>query len=120
MPLEPISNAVVTRNLVYLHHRANPDQPVFWDVPAKRIFMLTDLVVQNRGPGDTPVEAAAYTRFSISAPGESDAFFTVVGNMTLSEHFTTALPITGKFRFYNFNGSTAPFVEFVITGYLLD
>jgi len=110
--------AVVRCGSVYLNYRAEPDTPVFWAVPPGRVFILTDLVVQNRGPGDVLVNPGQFTRFAITA-GASDVFFHVVGNDTLNLHFRTGIPVTaGSFRFLNVINSTAPFVEFHITGRL--
>jgi hypothetical protein len=117
-PLPQIGNATVKCGLVYLNDRVQPDNPRFWDVPAGTVLVITDVVAQNRGPGDIPVDAAKFTRFSITAPNGTDVFFHVVGNDTLNLHFVTGIPVSGSFRFYNVINSNAPFVEFHITGRL--
>jgi hypothetical protein len=96
------------------------DEERFFKVPAGELFALTDIVVQNRGPGEVPVAAGQFTRFSITSPAGTDVFFDVVENDTLDQHFTTGLPVTGAFRFFVIGNSTAPFVEFHITGVLRD
>ncbi len=120
MPLTPIGTISVKQGLVYLNDRIQPDSSRFYTIPQGRLFVLTDIVVQNRAPGDTPVQSTQFTRFSITSPAGSDVFFDVVGNDTLSQHFTTGLCISESFRFLNLNNSTAPFVEFHITGFLRD
>lgn len=117
-PLQNIGTISVKCGLVYLNDRVVPDTPVFWTIPTGRVFVLTDLVAQNRGPGDVPVTEAQFTRFSITSPADTDVFFHVVGNDTLNLHFTTGLSISTSFRFLNVGNSSAPFVEFHITGYL--
>lgn len=118
MPARPIGNATIKCALVYLNDRVAPDTPVTWDVPAGRVFVLTDLVAQNRGPGDVLVNAGQFTRFAITAPNGTDVFFHIVGNDTLNLHFITGIPVSGTFRFFNIINSTAPFAEFHITGRL--
>jgi hypothetical protein len=120
MPNPPIGNIAVKHNLVYLNDRLSPDSPRFYDIPTGKLFVVTDIVVQNRAPGDTPVSPTQFTRFSITSPTGNDVFFDVVGNDTLSQHFTTGLPVSGSFRFLNVINSNAPFVEFHITGLLRD
>jgi hypothetical protein len=80
--------------------------------------VITDLVAQNRGPGDVSVDATKFTRFSITAPNGSDVFFHVVGNDTLNLHFITGIPASAAFRFLNIINSDVPFAEFHITGRL--
>jgi hypothetical protein len=113
-------NVAVHQGLVYLNARVSPSQEVYWEVPAGRSFVLTDMTVQNKAPGDGPVPATNFTRFAITSPCGSDTFFHVVGNNTLSEHYITGLPIAGTFRFFNLGNSNAPFAEFHMTGYLAD
>ena len=114
----PIGNAIVKCTRVYLNDRVAPDTAVTWNVPAGTILVLTDLVAQNRGPGDIPVGPAPFTRFAIPAPNAVDVFFHIVGDDTLNLHFLTGIPITGTFRFLNVINSNAPFAEFHITGRL--
>jgi hypothetical protein len=120
VPQTPIGNIATKQGLVYLNDRVAPGDERFFSVPAGRLFVLTDVVVQNRAPGDLPVAAGQFTRFSITSPAGTDVFFDVVGNDTLGQHFTTGLPVTGAFRFFVIGNSTAPFVEFHITGVLRD
>jgi hypothetical protein len=120
VPQTPIGNIATKQGLVYLNDRLAAGDERFFNVPAGRFFALTDIVVQNRAPGDLPVAAAQFTRFSITSPAGTDVFFHVVGNDTLGEHFTTGLPVSGPFRFFVVGNSTAPFVEFHIAGVLRD
>ncbi len=117
-PLRPIGTVAVKCGLVYLNDRVEPDTPVTWTPPAGTVFVITDIVAQNRGPGDVPVTAAQFTRFCITSPLGSDVFFHVVGNETLNLHLTTGIPVAGTFRFMNVINSNAPFLEFHITGCL--
>ncbi len=120
MPHTPIGNIAVKHNLVYLNDRLSPDSERFYDIPAGKLFVVTDIVVQNRAPGDAPVAATQFTRFAITSPTGNDVFFDVVGNDTLGQHFTTGLPVASSLRFLNVINSNAPFVEFHITGHLRD
>lgn len=117
-PLPQIGNVSVKCGFVYLNDRIAPDAQEFFQVPNGTALLITDIVVQNRAPGDGPVGAADFTRFAITSPNGSDVFFHVVGNDTLNLHFTTGILVSGDFRFYNVVNSTAPFVEFHITGRL--
>lgn len=117
MPPTPIT-AVTKRSCVYLNGRFQPNDQQSWMIPQDLVFVLTDLVAQNRGPGDVPVNSTDFTRIAITAPPGIDTFFHVVGNETLSLHFRTGLPISDSFRFLNMANSTATFVEFQITGRL--
>ena len=103
---------------VYLNDRLQPNNQDNWTIPHDLVFVLTDLVAQNRGPGDVPVNATDFTRFAITSPAGSDVFFHVVGNETLNLHFQTGLTISDGFRFLNVANSTASFIEFHITGRL--
>ena len=120
MPVTPIGNISVKQGFVYLNDRIQPDNQRFYTIPQGRLFVLTDMVVQNRAPGDAPVQPTQYTRVSITSPVGTDVVFEVVGNDTLSQHFTTGLCISESFRFLNIINSSAPFVEFHITGFLRD
>ena len=117
MPPTPIT-AAAKWSFVYLNNRLQPNDQESWTIPHGLAFVLTDLVAQNRGPGDIPVGATDFTRFAITSPPGSDVFFHVVGNDTLNLHFQTGLTISDGFRFLNMANSTAPFVEFHITGRL--
>ena len=106
-------------SFVYLNDRLQPNNQSVWTIPPALVFVLTDLVAQNRAPGDLPVGAGDFTRFSITSPQGNDVFFHVVGNETLNLHFQTGLPISDSFRFLNMANSTpSVFVEFHITGRL--
>lgn len=118
-PARTIGNITVNCSRVYLNDRVLPDTPVTWNIPNGRVFILTDLVAQNRGPGDTPVGAGDFTRFAITAPNGTDVFFHIVGNETLNLHFRTGIRISGTFRFLNVINSSAAFTEFHITGRLV-
>lgn len=120
MPHPPIGNIAVKHNHVYLNDRLAPDSERFFDIPTGKLFVVTDIVVQNRAPGDAPVSTTQFTRFAITSPTGADVFFDVVGNDTLSQHFTTGLPVSNFFRFLNVINSDAPFVEFHVTGILRD
>jgi len=111
-------NGIVKCGCVYLNYRVAPDTPVLWTVPAGTVFILTDMVVQNRAPGDLLVNPGQFTRFAITT-ASGDVFFHVVENDTLNLHFRTGIPVpAGTFQFLNVANSTAPFVEFHITGRL--
>jgi hypothetical protein len=47
-----------------------------------------------------------------------DVWLTVVGNDTLSLHFETGIRLTQTGRVLDSSSSTAPFIDFFITGYL--
>lgn len=114
----PSITSVAKWSLVYLNGRVQPNNQLVWTIPQGRVFVLTDIVAQNRGPGDVPVNAGDFTRFSITSPLGTDTFFHVVGNETLNLHFRTGLPISDSFRFLNMANSNATFAEFHITGRL--
>ena len=116
--MPPSINVAVKWSFVYLNGRFAPNDQQTWTIPQGRVFILTDLVAQNKGPGDIPVKDTDFTRFAITAPPSIDTFFHVVGNQTLNLHFQTGLPISDSFRFLNMANSTATFVEFHITGKL--
>ncbi|HUO59225.1 MAG TPA: hypothetical protein VMU24_01065 [Candidatus Acidoferrales bacterium] len=117
-PQRTITTIAVKCGLVYLNDRVEPDTPVTWTIPTGTVFLMTDLVAQNRGPGDVPVAVTQFTRFSIPSPLGTDAYFHIVGNETLNVHLETGIQLPGTFRFYNVVNSSAPFVEFHITGRL--
>src|SRR5262249_49332431 len=84
-----IAQIKVNGDLVFLNGRILPDNEAFWELPQGKAFLLTDIVVQNRAPGDTPVSETSFTRFVITSPlnvdelpGKNivtgDIFFTVV------------------------------------------
>jgi hypothetical protein len=113
-----ITTVAVNWGLVYLNDRVAPATIASWDVPAGRVLIITDIVVQNRAPGDAPVAASQFTRFSIPSPNGTDVFFLVVGNKTLNLHLRTGIPVSGSFYFHNIVNSDAPFAEFHIMGRL--
>jgi hypothetical protein len=117
MTLPPFINSVVKWSFVYLNDRLQPNESRLWTIPEGRVFILTDLVAQNRGQRDVPVKNTDFTRLTVTSPG-NDVVFTVVGNGTLNLHFQTGLPIAIGFRLLNMGNSTAPFVEVHITGRL--
>lgn len=118
--MAPTSITTVSKgSYVYLNDRIQPNNQSVWTIPQELVFVLTDLVAQNRAPGDLPVGAGDFTRFSITSPQGNDVFFHIVGNETLNLHFETGLVISDSFRFLNMaNSSPTVFVEFHITGRL--
>jgi len=115
----PFNNLSVNGNMVFLNSRIQPDSVAVWAPPKNKIFILTDIVVQNRAPGDEPVAETQSTRFALTSP-TGDISFTVFSNNTLSEHFKTGIPMSSPIRFYNIISSSAPFVEVFLTGVLRD
>lgn len=118
--LPAFSNASINGDLVFLNSRIKSGDEAFWTPPKNKIFILTDIVVQNRAPGDEPVTASQFTRFAITSPASTDVFLSVFSNVTFSAHLKTGIPVASPFRFYNVVNSTAPFVEVFITGVLRD
>lgn len=118
--LPAFSIANVNGNMVYLNSRVASNRQAFYAPPVNKVLVITDIIVQNRAPGDEPVAETQFTRFSITSPAGLDTFLTVVGNRTFSEHFLSGLVIPSLFRFMNVTNSSAPFVEVVITGTLRD
>jgi hypothetical protein len=99
----------------------------FFDVPEGTRLIITDIVVQNRSPGDEPVSEFVFSRLSIGpmitdagtqAGKGSDLHVTAVGNQTVNLHFTTGLESYSRFRVQNAPNSTAPFCEVIVSGYL--
>lgn len=120
MPPTPIT-ANAKLSFVFLNGRFKPSDQQSWTIPPDLVFILTDLVAQNKGgaTGDAPVNPTDFTRLAITAPLSIDTFFHVVGNETLNLHFHSGLPISDSFRFLNMANSTpGTFVEFQITGKL--
>lgn len=118
--LKPFSVSVVNGDHVFLNARVLPSAEVWFAVPAMKVLLITDLIVQNRAAGDKPVQPAQFSRIAITAPTGGDAFLSVAGNGTLSEHLRTAIVERSALRFYNLPNSSAPFVEVFITGVLRD
>lgn len=118
--LPKFANTSVNDGIVFLNDRVSPTGVVFYAPPEHKIFILTDIVVQNRAPGDEPVSTTQFSRTDITAPTGADVTFSVVGNDTLSQHFHTGILEPTLFRFYNLANSSAPYVEVHITGVLRD
>jgi hypothetical protein len=93
-------------------------------IPPNRILVVTDIVIQNRSPGDSPVGDTDFSRLFITGDGTigggADYAVTVVGNRTLSLHFQTGVRVKNSFRVLNAPNSSAPFVEYLVSGYLAD
>lgn len=106
------------KDFVSLNDRIEPDQaPQTFTWPDNQIFIITDIVIQNRAAGDTPVQETQHSRLVLS--GDPDDFFlTVVGNNTLNLHFSIGIRVHDGFRIQNMVNSSAPFVEYLINGYL--
>ena len=118
--LPKFANVYVNDGVVLLNDRPTPTSVLFYAPPEHKIFVLTDIVVQNRASGDEPVGATQFSSIAISSPTGGDLFFSVVGNNTFSQHFNTGILESSLFRFYNIGNSSAPFVEVLITGVLRD
>ena len=116
--MPPSMTVAVQWSFVFLNGRFVPNDQQTWTIPPGRVFILTDLVAQNKKSGDVPVDPTAFTRIAITGPLGIDTFFHVVGNEPLNLHFKTGLPIPSSFRVMNMANSTATFVEFHITGRL--
>lgn len=105
---------------------AADEESMHFEVPSGSSLLITDAVVQNRAPGDNPVAELAFSRLFLGpflanngqSRIEQDIGLTVVGNNTLNLHFTTGMQVSGTFRISNAINSTAPFVEYTITGIL--
>lgn len=117
-------------DFVWLNDRLQPTEgsagsgdPGF-TIPSGRILVVTDIVIQNRSPGDSPVAEADFSRLFISGDGTfstgTDYVITVVGNRTLNLHLQTGIRVRNGFRLFNATNSSAPFVEYQISGYLAD
>jgi hypothetical protein len=123
-----VSDSSINGDHVFLNDRIQPDEVVFWRIPDHKVLIITDITVQNRSPGDLPVDPLAFSDFALTAPssGQDPFNLTVVGNTSLSEHFQTGLVeahngIFANFiRIWNQNNGSAPFIEFTITGVLKD
>lgn len=107
--------------LFFLNSRLEPNQETArFIIPRGRDLIITDIVAQNRSPGDAPAPAGSFSRLAISGT-TGDIFLTIVENSTLSLHFTTGFrvhPGAPAFRVLNITNSTAPFFEIVVTGCL--
>lgn len=108
------------RDYVSLNGRIEPDNaPEPFTYPSDMVFILTDIIIQNRAPGDTPVSDNQYSRLALSGTPD-DFFLTVVGNRSLIINFTTGIKVSEGFRLQNMVNSTAPFIEYIINGFLSD
>lgn len=110
---------VAESRFVFVNARLSAsDQTSDFTPPEGRMLVITDIVIQNRAPGDQPVSEDVFSRVFISAdPG--DMVLSVVGNQTIDLHFGTGVRVKGSFfRAYNAVNSTAPFIEIMISGYL--
>lgn len=88
-----------------------------YQIPVYKILVITDIVIQNREPGDEPVADTDFSRVEIS--GDPQPFYlTVVGNATINIHFMTGIRVKGSFQVKNLPNSTATFIEYIINGYL--
>jgi hypothetical protein len=125
MPLlSPIAGAQISDFRAF-NGRITPNQqsPTFY-VPSGRVLVITDVVIQNRAPGDEPVGPSQFSRVDLGqflckdSKEPHDIFVTIVGNDTLNIHFTTGLRAPLQFTVQNVGNSTAPFIEFTITGFL--
>jgi hypothetical protein len=124
--LSPIAGAQQNKisDFVTFNGRITPEQesPSF-NVPSGTVLVITDVVIQNRAPGDEPVHPSQFSRVDLGqflttdSAEPTDLFFTVVGNDTLNIHFTTGLRAPAHFRVLNVISGTAPFIEFTITGF---
>jgi hypothetical protein len=121
-------NSVIFNNNVFLNDRLEKGEnsPPFI-IPPKKTFIITDIVIQNRAPGDAPVDANQSSRITLSSFANNIGagfFLTVMGNETLNLHFSTGVPVqktAGQeyvLQVQNVGSSTAPFIEYLITGYL--
>jgi hypothetical protein len=119
----PISDKAITFTDRLRPSEVSPRTSPFM-VPSGRVLVITDVVIQNRAPGDEPVDPSQFSRvvlgqfLTVNEPTGQEIFYTVVGNDTLNIHFTTGLQVSHRFRVYNVVNSSAAFIEFTITGFL--
>lgn len=117
-------------DFVWLNDRLQPTEgsagsgdPRF-TIPSGKILVVTDIVIQNRSPGDSPVPESDFSRLFISGDGAfntgTDYVLTVVGNRTLNLRLQTGIRVKNRFRVFNAPNSSAPFIEYQISGYLAD
>ena len=106
------------KDFVSFNGRIVPTESEYFDIPADRILVITDIVIQNRGSGDGPADPAAFTAVALTGDPD-DMILTAVGNNSLNLQFTTGIRVKSQgFRILNFVNSTAPFIEYVINGFL--
>ena len=124
VPVTVKNDNVNVAKFVFFNTRIEPDDVEFYHIPnpEKYILIITDIVIQNRAPGDGPVDPNAHSRLSTNGIKSNDSggnyALTVVGNQTLDLHFQTGIPVEYGLQFGNVGSSTAPFVEIIATGYL--
>jgi hypothetical protein len=114
------------KNFISLNERLQPgDGSDIFSIPDDKVLVVTDIVIQNRSPGDAPVTPTAFSRVTLgpgfgdpSNFGPGDFTLTVVGNETLNIHFSTGRVVEERFRVFNVGNSTAPFIEFLVNGFL--
>ncbi len=106
------------KDFVSFNGRIAPTESENFDIPTGRILVITDIFIQNRAPGDGPVDPAVFTAVALS--GDPDDFFlTVVGNDSLNLQLTTGIRVSSQSpRILDLVNSTAPFIEYVINGFL--
>jgi hypothetical protein len=110
--------------------RLRAGEDVKFDIPAGETLIITDIVVQNRAPGDEPIDPSQFSRVVFNAilvgsPGTPQSLIlTAVGNDTLNLHFTTGLRTASSSgaettrEIFNVNNSSAPFFEILVSGFL--
>jgi hypothetical protein len=90
----------------------------YYVVPDGYSLVITDIFLQNRDLGDSPVPEQDFSRIVLSGDPD-DWFVTVVGNTPAVLNFTTGIRVNEPtFRVGNIVNSTAPFIEFQINGVL--
>ncbi len=106
------------KDFVSYNGRIAPDEAGSFDIPAGRILVITDVVIQNRQAGDAPVDPSQFTTVALSGD-PYDISLNIVGNDGLVLHFATGIRVNTMFpRIANLGTSTAPLIEYLINGYL--
>lgn len=106
------------KDFVSFNGRIAPTEYGSFAIPEDRILVMTDIFIQNREPGDQPVDPSQHTTVALSGDG-SDVFLMVAGNDPLNLQFGTGIRVSAQSpRILNVVSSTAPFIEYVINGYL--
>jgi hypothetical protein len=107
------------KDFVSFNGRIAPTEQGDLVIPAGRVLIITDVVIQNRKPGDAPADASQFTTVALSG-NPLDIFLNVVGSNDLVLHFATGIQVQAVSpRIANLVNSTAPFIEYVISGYLV-
>jgi len=106
-------------DFVHIEARLEPaTQSSNYTPPDGKILVVTDIVIQNKSPGDEPVLEDRFSRIAVNLDPD-DKMLTVVGNQTLNLHFTTGIRVKGPFfRILNVTNSNAPFADISVIGYL--